>query len=123
MEIDISRLEGQVILYCKNHYAEHSPKEMTNVEGLQRIWATACGHPTIYDSSLEYIAKRLSAICLKINPNRSVDWLLDQIHSQIGTTFSLKDLIGIYFHIIGFSVVVDTDGKVLFTLPKKSIKQ
>lgn len=125
--IKLEKFEGHIVLYCKGYYRN---KNVSFIEGLQRIWAVRCGHDLEYidNSSKEYIANKLYSIISKISPKK-IGFLNELIHKELSKTYlsqyeglsSIEKLIMIYksqIMMVQIKEKVNKNYKWLVKLPK-----
>lgn len=119
--MNLSKFDKYIVRYCKGHYDKQAPTGLTDVEGLQLIWKTVCGHPEVYDSSLEYIAKKLYSIVGEVCKD-APDYVIGTIHENLmrkTTELPIIIVIETYISLIRFSIVIDAEGNPLYTFPPK----
>lgn len=125
-QIELTKAEQIIVLFCKGHYDKCMPKDMTNMEALKLIWMGMCGHPEPYESSLEYIAKKLHYLATTLNDKRS-DYVIDKVHKALmGNTMlvhsenlkPIEKVIDVYVSCVAFSSVRDDKGNMIINLPK-----
>lgn len=127
--IEFKDFDGHIILFCKNHYQS----DISNIEGLRRIWALRCGYDYVEgsQSSDRFIANKLYEI-LKTILSKKHEFFYEILHYEIERRDRHEDsnpietLISIYFSEIAFASVKDEkDGiitkKVILPKPQKKL--